>query len=791
MIANYFKVALRVMLRTRSFSAINIIGLALGMTGALLLFLWIAHEHSYEQFHENKDRLFNAWNKAKENGQVNTWNWTPRILASTLKHDYSNVEQAVSVAQWGEQHLFNVGDVRITKRSGIFTDAPFLTMFSFPLVKGDVSKALSEPNSIVITEEFARQLFGNGEAYNEIVSVSQSGHTFEFKVTGVLKSLPANTDFNFEYILPFSFLESLGEKDVYWGNNSVFTWVLLTPGTTLEETNAQIKDVVRKHYAEGKHIDVFLHPLTKMRLYSRFENGVEAGGRIEIINMLGVLGIVLLVIAAINFVNLSTARAQRRAKEVAVRKVTGAIRTSLVVQFLCESVLITAVAGVLSVIAAFLLLSSFNNLIGKTLTLPLSSVSFWLTVGGFVVIIGLLAGSYPALYLSSFRPAKIMKGVRTGSTKSLLRTTLVVVQFGFAVTLIVSAFVIREQIAFVQNRDAGYSREQLIHLPLSGDMKKNFQAFHNEVLQNGIATSVTKTSAPITEQWSSSGGMKWRGKNPEDRTDFERIYMDNQPAVTFGLTLVRGRDIDIEKFPSDSSAMLINETAARVMGFDDPINEVITDNQDFHIVGVVKDFVFTSPYQKVEPIMMFGPQAKWAFNVVYLKLNANKSTKEHLDKLAELTAKYNPAYPFEYHFADQEYARKFDNLQRTLLITTVFTGSAILIACLGLLGLSVYMTEARVKEIGIRKVLGGSVLHITRLLSLGALKPILIAVVLFIPLGWFSIDWWLQSFAYRVSVSAWTFVLSAFAIIAIALLTIATQTVRAAQANPVDSLKNE
>jgi ABC-type antimicrobial peptide transport system permease subunit len=606
-----------------------------------------------------------------------------------------------------------------------------------------------------------------------------------------LKSLPANTDFDFEYIIPFSFIESLGEKDVHWGNNSVFTWVLLTDGATAEQTNLTIKDVVRNHYAEGKHIDVFLHPLTKMRLYSRFENGVEAGGRIEIINMLAILGVVLLVIAAINFINLSTARAQRRAKEVAVRKVTGAIRTSLIVQFLCESILITAVAGILSILAAVLLLPYFNDLIGETLTLPLTSAMFWLTIGGFVLIIGMISGSYPALYLSSFRPAKIMKGVRIGSARSALRTTLVVVQFGFAVTLIVSAFVIREQIMFVQNRDAGYSREQLIYLPLSGDMPKNFQAFYNDVMQNGIATAVTKTSAPITERWSSSGGIKWRGKSPEDRTDFERIYTDNQPTVTFGLTLVRGRDIDIAKFPSDSSAMLINETAARVMGFEDPINEVVSDNKDFHIVGVVKDFVFTSPYQKVEPIMLFGPQAKWAFNIVYLKLNPNKSTQEHLDKLAQLTATYNPAYPFEYHFADQEYARKFDNLQRTLLITTIFTGSAIVIACLGLLGLSAYMTEARVKEIGIRKVLGGSVFNITRLLSVGALRPIVIAVVLFIPLAYFSIDWWLQSFAYRVSVSVWTYVLAAIAIIAIALITIATQTVRAARANPVDSLKSE
>ncbi len=792
MLSNYFKVAWRVMLRTKSFSSINIFGLALGMTGALLLFLWIHHEFSYDQFHQNKDRLYMAWNRATENGQINCWSYTPRVLAPTLKEEFAQVEQSVSFAQWGEQHLFTVGDTRLTKTSGVFTDAAFLTMFSFPLLQGDPIRALTAPNSIVLTEDFARQLFGDKNAFGETLSISQSGYTFEFVVSGILQTLPPNSDFHFEYLIPFAFIESISEKDTNWSNNSVATWVLLTEGTRREDANAKLKDVVRAHSANGQHIDIFLHPLTHMRLHSRFENGVQAGGRIDIIRMLGILGICLLCIAVINFVNLSTARAQRRAKEVAVRKVTGAVRATLALQFIAEAILLTAIAGATSLAAAWLLLPAFSALVHETIALPVQMPDFWLAFFAFVLTTGLLAGSYPALYLSAFKPVKILKGLRLASSRSALRNTLVVLQFGFAVSLIVSAIVIRRQIIFVQNRDAGYSRDWLIHLPISGDLAKNFNAFHHDLVQQNLVTAVTKTSAPITEQWSSTTDMNWRGKKPDDRTDFERIYADHQPVTTFGLTLVKGRDLNLQQFASDSTAALVNETAWRIMGFENPLGETITDNgRDWHIVGVVKDFVFTSPYQKVEPIIIFGGKARWALQVAYLKLNPQMPVTDHLDKLQQLTSKHNPEYPFEYHFADVEYERKFDNLRTTLIITTVFTTAAIAIACLGLLGLATYMTEARVKEIGIRKVLGGSVVSITQLLSFGALKPIVIAVMLFAPGAWFGIEWWLQSFAYRISVDLWTFVWAALAILSLALLTISTQTIRAALANPVESLRSE
>jgi len=781
------------MFRHKTFSAINILGLTMGFTGALLLFIWIAQELSFEQFHTDKDRLYLGWNRSLENGQLICWETTPRVLAPTLKEDYASIEAAASYAKWGVSHLFTVGDTRLLKTSGVFADASLLNILSFTFLKGDPQKAFADPSSIIITEKFAKQLFGEKEAFGEAVTLSQEDYKFEFTVTGVLKDLPPNTDFKFEYLISFAFLESLGEKDTFWGNNSVTTLVKLKEGYDLTSVNESIKDTEKRHYADGQHIEIFLYPLTKMRLYSRFENGVAVGGRIEVIRMLGILGVCLLAIASINFINLSTARAQRRSKEVAVRKVTGAFRATLIVQFLCEAILMAASAGVISLVFVYLLLPFFNTLISQQLVLDLGNSTLWLSAAAIIFGIGFLAGSYPALYISAFQPVQILKRIGVSSHRSILRNLLVVFQFGFAVTLVVSAIVIGKQITHVQNRDAGYSRNNLIYIPLTGDMPKNFEAFKNELSQSGTSVSITKVSAPITEQWSSTGGIEWQGKNPEDRTDFERIYMDDTPSATFGLQVLNGRDFDLQKFSTDSTAVVLNETALRTMGFDNPIGEIIKDNGlEWHVIGVVKDFVFTSPFRKTEPVVVFsGAKLSRAFNVAYIKLNPTKAPQEHLTTLSSLVTKYNPEYPFEYHFADLDYQSKFENIQTTLLITTIFTSVAIFIACLGLLGLATHTAEARVKEIGIRKVMGGSALSITRLLSYASIKPILIAVIIFTPLAWVSINWWLQSFAYRVSLDIWVFVMAALSILVIALITIGTQTIRAANANPVDSLRNE
>lgn len=793
MLSNYFKVALRVMFRSKTYSFINIFGLALGITGFSLLFLWIQREFTFDQFHADKHRIYKAWNRDVANGKISSWDVTPRVLAPTLLEEYAGVESAISYSGWGEQHLFIQGDKRLVKNTGAYTDEAFLTMFSFPLVKGDASTAFKNPNSIVITEKFAKELFGDKEAFGETVSIGEPGENLSLTITGILKDLPLNTDFKFEYLISYSLVESIGGKQVQWGNNSVYTYVKLKEGADLATFNEEVKGIVKKHEKEADQREVFLYPLEKMRLYSRFENGVPAGGRIEIMRMLGILGVCLLAIACINFINLSTARAQRRSKEVAVRKVSGAFRNSLVAQFLCESILIAFAAGVLSLLAIYLALPFFSSLVGQQITLDFSNTAFWIGAIIFILLIGLIAGSYPALYLSSFRPARILKGATISSAaKSTLRATLVVFQFGLATSLIISAIVIQRQIRFVQERDSGYRKDNLVYQYLSGSLGKNYEAYKNELLQSGVAEVVTKTSQPITNRWSNSNGIGWRGKDPQNKTLFERFYVDNDFITTAGLTLVEGRDMDLSQFPSDSTAALLNEAAAKAMGFDQPLGEVINDDgQDWQVIGVVKDFILTSPFRPVEPVIILGCKQSWAFNVIHTRLNPNKPIQESIRKLSELTLKYSPDYPVEYNFVDQEYERKFANMEATRSITLLASALTILIAGLGLLGLSTFMIEVRVKEIGIRKVMGGSVLSITRLLSLASLKPILIAIAIFSPMSWFAMDWWLSSYAYRISIGVFTIPLAAFTIIFIALLITSVQTIRAARANPVNSLRNE
>lgn len=793
MLLNYFKVAFRVMLRNKGYSFINLFSLALGITAFAFLFLWVQNEFTYDQFHADKDRLYKAFNRTYANNKINCWDVTARVLTPTLKEEYTAVEAATSYTAWGEQHLFVEGDKRITKTSGAYADKDFLTMFNFPVLQGNVKTAFDNPQSIAVTKSFAYELLGDPDVLGKTVSISQGDHSLNLTITAVLDDLPANTDFHFEYVISYGLVESLGGKDIYWGNNSVYTFVKLKPGVNIDQFNEQIKGIVKKHHKDADTQEIFLYPLTKMRLYGHFDNGVESGGRIEIIRLLAILGICLLSIACINFINLSTARAQRRAKEVAVRKVSGAFRNSLVGQFLTESILMAFGAALLSLLAVYLGLPFFNQLIGKNLSLDFSNFNFWVGGFGLVLTVGLLAGCYPALYLSAFKPIKILKGVTLSlSGKSMLRATLVVFQFGMAITLIVSAFVVQRQINYVQNRDAGYEKKNLVYQYFTGTLGKNYEAYKNELLQAGVAESVTKTSTTITDRWSNTSGIEWAGKDPQDKTLFERFYVDQHFVTTAGLNLIRGRDMDLDKYPTDSTAVVLNEAAVKAMNFSDPIGESFkADGVEWHVIGVVKDFILTSPFQNVEPIILFGCERSWAFSVAHIKLGTNKSTQESLRLMSELSKKYNPDYPFEYEFVDVAYARKFADLETTRTITLIATFLTILIAALGLLGLSTYMIEVRVKEIGIRKVMGGSIFSITQMLTWASIKPILVAVLIFGPKAWFVMNWWLSSYPYRISVGVFTIPLAALAVVGLAILITSTQTIRAVQVNPVNSLRNE
>lgn len=787
MFKSFFKIAWRNLLRSKGFSAINIAGLVVGMASAILILLWIQNEVSYEQFHEKKDRIYEAWNKAEFSGELNCWNTTPKVLARTLERDLPEVESAVRV-NWTSSFLFTVGDKKLKLR-GNMVDSNFLQVFTFPLLQGNPTQVLKDMHSIVLTEKLANKLFGKEDAMGKVIKIDNKEN---FTVTGILKDLPNNTRFNFEYLLPWAYNRFIGNDDEYWGNNSTRTYVLLKPNATLASVAPKVKVIKQRYAKDEPKWEMFLYPMKKWRLYSSFTNGVEdGGGRITFVKLFGIVAAFILLIACINFMNLSTARSEKRAKEVGIRKVVGAQRFSLIGQFISESVLLALIAGLFAIIVVQCSLGGFNTLTDKRLYVPYASPWFWLIGIGFVLFTGLLAGSYPAFFLSSFKPVKVLKGTfRKAQAVVTPRKVLVVLQFTFAIVLIICTIIVKQQIDYARNRQTGYNRDNLVYHIFTGDIEKHFELIRHELISTGVATSVTKTSAPITESWSDGWGQEWEGKDPNDKTDFYRYNADEGLGKTAGLQFVQGRDFDLKKFPTDSTGMIINESSLKVMKFKDPIGKIVKDNgTEWHIVGVIKDFILTDPYQPTRPMLIAGGKA-W-FNVILMRFNGANSTEKNLKTAETIFRKFNPEYPFEYQFVDEEYARKFEDEKRIATLSGLFAGLTIFISCLGLFGLAIYMAESRVKEIGVRKVLGASVTGLATLLSKDFLKLVLIAFTLASPVAWWAMHTWLKDYPYRISIQWWVFAMAGLLSVMIALATVSYQAIRAALANPVKSLRTE
>lgn len=787
MFQNFFKVAYRNLLRKKGFSFINISGLAVGMASAILILLWIQNELTFDQFHEKKDRIYQAWNRATFSGKLQCWGTTPKVLGKAVQQDFPEVEQVARV-NWPSNFLFSIGDKRISERGNI-VDSNFLKIFSFTLLKGNPNTSLNEPNSIVVTETFAKKLFGGEDPIGKIVKIDNKDN---FTITAVLKDLPKNTRFDFQYLMPWAYLRQSGGDDLNWGNNSTSTYVLLKPNASFASANEKIKKIkTRYDKNEDPKWEMFLYPMSRWHLYSSFTNGVEEGGRITFVKLFGIIAAFILLIACINFMNLSTARSEKRAKEVGIRKVVGAQKGSLVGQFIGESILISFIAGVLAIAIVQISLKGFNTLTDRELSIPYTSIYFWLAGLAFVLFTGLIAGSYPAFFLSSFQPVKVLKGTFK-ATNALItpRKVLVVLQFTFAIILIICTIIVKQQIDHAKDREVGYNKNNLVYHFLTGDLEKNYNIVKNELLAAGIATSVTKTSAPLTQGWSDTWGIEWQGKAPNDKTDFDILSADEQLGKTAGLQFIAGRDFDLKQFPTDSTGMIINESAAKTMNFKDPIGQVVKNfGTDWHIVGVIKDFILNSPYHPTKPMAIQG--SKGWFSVMHIKFNEDNSTSKNLAQAEKIFKKYNPEYPFDYKFVDEEYAEKFENEKRTSTLSALFAGLTIFISCLGLFGLATYMAENRIKEIGIRKVLGASVTGITTLLSKDFLKLVIISFAIASPIAWWAMYKWLQDYPYHVNIQWWVFVLTAIISIVIAVLTVSYQAIKAAISNPVKSLRTE
>ena len=550
MLKNYFKVAVRNLLRNKGFSIINISGLAIGMASAILILLWIQDEMSYDRFHPHQDRLYEVWSQNKLDDGLHCFTATPQLMGPALKHDYPAIEEATRVG-WTNASLFDYKDKKL-KSNGTWVDPSFLTMFNFPLLKGDAHTALNDPYSLVLTKKMAIRLFGDEDPIGKIVKLDNGDN---FTVTGLLKDLPDNTQFNFEFLNSSALLEAKKYFDTDWTDVSIRTFVLLKPNTSLADIDARIQKIDARYSGDRSQTLSFLYPVSQLRLYSDFKNGQPIGGRIETIRTFSLVAVFILLIACINFMNLSTARSERRAKEVGIRKVVGALKRSLIGQFLGESILISLIAGILAVIIVQAFLPAFNQLTKKELTLDYGNGYYWLSGIAFILFTGLLAGSYPAFFLSSFRPVAVLKGAfKKVSALVTPRKILVVLQFTFAIVLIIATIVVQQQIKYAQARKTGYDKTNLIYLAMEGDIAKNYDLIRNGLLQSGAAVAMSQTLSPLTQLWSAGHSLSWQGKDPNSNINFDRSNTDGNLVKTAGLTLMLGRDIDLQAYPTDSTA---------------------------------------------------------------------------------------------------------------------------------------------------------------------------------------------------------------------------------------------
>jgi len=792
MIKNYIKIAWRNLLKNKTFSSINIIGLAIGMAGTLLIALWLQNMLSMDRFHEKSDRLFIISNHDLYQGEMQAWTNTPKIMGPILKSDYPEIE-SFSRIEDGNKFLTTYGDKKLVSNAS-FVDPGFFNMFSYPLLKGDKTNLLKDANSVVITEKFAKSLFGDEDPIGKSIKVESNNLV---TVQAIIKDPTSYSSIQFDYLLSWDFAKKLGFVDENWSNNSTYTYILLKEGTSLQEFNDKIKLVSQNHINVGNNEikstnEIFAFPYKDTYLYNKSINGSYTAGRIQLVHLFSWIGAFILLVACINFMNLSTARSERRAKEVGVRKVVGAGRKSLMLQFIVESILISFGAMILAIICVILVLPAFNNLVEKNLHISLLSGSTWFFLIIFSVITGVLAGSYPAFFLSSFKPLKTLKGKLNTYNKGLsVRSFLVILQFSIAIILTIATIIIFQQIQYTKDRDRGYNDNGLLTTRFSGELDKNYLTLRNELLASNAVLSVSKNMSPVTDRYSNGWGFSWSGSTDSDKKiSFNRFSTDADAVKNLGFVLMSGRDIDVYKYKTDSNAMLLTETAVRKMRLKNPLGQIIKgDGRDWTVVGIIKDFIVESPFDEIIPMVVFGPRS-W-FTTIHYRLNPNNSTAVNLKTIESIFKKYNADYPFDYKFIDKNFEAKFKETQSIGTISMLFAGLTIFISCLGLFALIAYMAETRMKEIAVRKVLGASVGQLTSLLSLDFLKLVLIAILIASPIAWWTMNDWLKDYSYRIEIQWYYFAIAGLMAILISLATISYQAIKAALSNPVNSLRDE
>ncbi len=787
MLQNYLKIAFRNLQRDQVFSLINVGGLAIGLASCIILLLFVDDELSYDRFHTKKDQLYLVWmNQIKPNGEISTNETTPNALAEAI---LSSVPEVVNAGRWdwGGEHLLAYGNQSI-KKNGNFADPSILQMFSFNLLAGNPETALDDPNAIVLTRSVAKALFGEEDPLGKMVRMDEQT---DMNITGIVADPPYHSTLQFDFLLPWQYAVNLqhGAGEPNWRNFSFRTFVELSDKASVTEVNKKIRPLVQQH-SEQKDITLMVQPFTDWHLYSEFRNGIPVGGRVEYVRLFLIMAAGILLIACINFINLSTARSEKRAREVGIRKIAGAARTALIGQFIGESLILSALSLTVAVLLIHFTLPYFNLLFDKHLTLEYGNPLYWSV--GFILILftGLLAGSYPAFYLSGLNPLRIFKSNLRFSKSTLRpRQVLVVFQFAAAIVFTLGTLIIYQQIQFIKDRPIGYNIANLLEVPIEGNLYGKSELLREELLNTGAIQSMCVLSNPMVGGWTSTWEVEWPGKQPDGNISFVQLATAYHFTETYGVEIVEGRDFS-EDYASDSSAILLNEAAVAAMSLTNPIGtQVKWQHENRTVIGVFKDFIKGSPYQTVQPMIIgFMPQRA---SVIALRLDNSRSISDNLAQIERVFKNLNPTYPFQYSFVDARYEQKFVTEQMLGQLSGLFAGLTLFISCLGLLGLTAFTAMQRTKEIGVRKVLGASVVSVVALLSKDFIRLVLIALFLATPIAWSIMHRWLQSFAYRIELQWWMFALAGLFAVLIALLTVSFQSIKAALMNPVKTLRNE
>jgi putative ABC transport system permease protein len=798
MLKNYLKIAWRNLVKNRIYSLLNISGLAIGMAVALIIGLWVSMQLSYNKFLPKYEQLYiTLINYTTSQDGTYTQSSISLPMVEVFRKEIPGIKN-VAECDWINEHSLMVGDRKVLL-NGAMIGSDFLTMFEYPMLKGNAVTALKETYSIVLTESTAKALFGNEDPMSKQVIIDNQ---HALTVTGILKDVSANSSLKFSYLVPFTYFSQTVEwvrlSLTKWDNQSNQMFVELQPGVTMEQIAPKIKNIILKKFpkAASAKPEVFLQPLKEWNLYTEFNNGKAIGGFIDYVHMFSVVGLLVLTIACINFMNLSTARSGRRAKEVGVRKAIGSQRRDLILQFLAESVLVAFIAFLFSLLIVQLSLPYFNVLTGDSIHIPFDNGVFWVIMLGYVLLTGFLAGSRPAFYLSSFQPVKVLKGT-IQSSKTIIRSrkSLVVLQFTCSITLIISTLIIYQQIQFAKNRSKGYDSNRLLMTALSNDLEKNYDALRNDLLGTGMLESeIVRASSSVSQLENNTSLDDWPGKK-SDQEQFRAglIWASEDYFKMLKMKMIAGKDFSTLA-TDDTTSIVVNEAFIKAMNLKDPVHQLIKmdRNKTYEIIGVVNNSVMRSPYNPVDPVIFLYKRQKFqVLSFMFYRLKLGIKTQEAISAFRKVFDRYNPAYPYTCSFADEDYAQKFQLESLVEKLAGIFAGLAVFISCLGLFGLAAFTAEQRVKEIGVRKVLGASILQLWLLLCKDFVMLVLASCTIASPLAFYFLQGWLQNYKYRISITPGVFIVSAVAALLITLLTISYQAIKAAIANPVKSLRTE